>query len=271
MITTKNIIAHALFLLISIYIVNGQNNPIADDYIRIADDFKKNSKPDSAIIYYEKASVEFQALGNIEKFISAYNQIGIILTRQDKYEQAKTYLEKGLSTGLSSLDTNNLVIAMTYISLGVIYNAEENYDLSLICHYKALAIRLLKLGAYDAEVATSYGNIGNVHRNNKEFDKSIEAHLKAMKIREKIFGLTSAEIIESYVGLGNTYREKTDYSTSLVYFESALKNKITQRREGHKDLVKFYKYISDVYYLMGNKLKGDEYKIIYAEIEKKSK
>jgi tetratricopeptide (TPR) repeat protein len=95
--------------------------------------------------------------------------------------------------------------------------------------------------------------------------------MKAMKIREIVFGLTSAEIIESYVGLGNTYREKKEYNTSLEYFERALKNKIIQRGEGHKDLVKFYKYIGDVYYLMENKLKGDEYKVIWEEIEKKSK
>lgn len=253
-------IAYTLFLLGSINNVNGQSSSLADEYILQADDFKKNLKPDSAIIYYEKASVEFQKLGNIEKFINAYNQIGIILTRQDKYEKAKTYLEKALSTGLSSLDTNNLVIATTYISLGVVYNAEENYNQSLIYHNKALSIRLLKLGEYDAQVATSYGNIGNVYRNSGDFDKSIDAHLKAMKIREKLFGEASAEIIDSYVGLGNVYREKKDYTTSLKYFEKALKNKIVQRGEGHKDLAKFYKYISDVYYLMENKEQGDFYK-----------
>ena len=271
MTTLKNITAYALILLASLNNVCGQSNSPADIYILQANDFKKNMKQDSAIVYFEKASVEFQKQGNIEKFIDSYNQIGIILTRQDKYEIAKTYLEKALSTGLSNLDTNNLVIATTYISLGVIYNAEKIYDQSLICNYKALSIRLLKLGENNAEVATSYGNIGNVHRNNKDFDKSIDAHLKAMKIREKVFGLTSPEIIESYVGLGNTYKENKEYNTSLEYFERALKNKIIQSGEGQKDLVRFYKYISDVYYLQENKLKGDEYKIKCEEIEKKLK
>lgn len=270
MTTLKNITASAFFALALMNNSSGQNNSLADTYILQANDFKKNMKQDSALVYFEKASVEFQKHGNIEKFVDVYNQIGIILTRQDKYEKAKAYLDKALSTGLSTLDTNNLVIATTYISLGVIYNAEENYDQSLNCHYKALSIRLLKLEENNAEVATSYGNIGNVHRNNKEFDKSINAHLKAMKIREKVFGLESVGIIESYLGLGNTYREIKDYDASLDYFEKALRNKIIQRGEGHKDLVKFYKYISDVYYLKENKLKGDEYKIKYEEIERKS-
>lgn len=111
--SAKHIIAYTLFLLILMNNLNGQSNSPADEYLRQADDFKKNMKPDSAVISYEKASVEFQKLGNIEKFIYSYNQIGIILTRQDKYEKAKTYLEKALSTGLALLDRNHPAIATT--------------------------------------------------------------------------------------------------------------------------------------------------------------
>lgn len=78
-----------------------------------------------------------------------------------------------------------------------------------------------------------------------------------MKIREKLFGTTSPEITESYVGLGKVYREKKEYKTSLDYFEKALQNKILQRGDGHKDLVKFYTYLSEVYYLMGNNELGE--------------
>ncbi|MGH2666113.1 MAG: tetratricopeptide repeat protein [Flavobacterium sp.] len=266
----QNSIVPFFFLLFSIGNVNGQTSSSGDTYILKADDFKKQLKMDSAVFYYEKAAVAFQRIKEYEKLIDSYNQLGIIVTRQDKYDKAKMYLEKALSAGLSLPDNANLVIATTYISLGVVYNAEENYNESLKYHNKALSIRLLKLGENDATVATSYGNLGNVYRNNKNFDKSIEAHLKAMKIREKLFGLNSVEIIESYVGLGNTYKEEKKYTISLGYFEKALENKIIQRGEGHKDLVKFYKYISDVYFLMENKWKGDEYKIKWEEIEKKS-
>ncbi|TND07174.1 MAG: hypothetical protein FD123_3319 [Bacteroidetes bacterium] len=264
----KNVIVYILLLIASMGSLHGQTSPLADEYIRAADDFKKNMKPDSAMVYYEKASVEFQRLGNVEKFISAYNQIGIILTRRDEYEKAKSYLDKALSTGLASLDSNNLEIATTYISLGVIYNAEEKYTDALAYHNKALSIRLRQLGKNDAQVATSYGNIGNVYLYAKDYNKSIDAHSKAMKIREKVFGEKSAEIIESYRGLGNGYREKGEYKKALKYFEKALENKIIQRGEGHKDLGRFYKNISEVYYLMENKAQGDFYKSKSEEVLK---
>lgn len=73
--TAKNNIASALFLLISISNVYGQNS--ADEYLRLADDFKKNLKPDSAIRYYEKAAAGFRALGNHEKFVYACTQTGL--------------------------------------------------------------------------------------------------------------------------------------------------------------------------------------------------
>ena len=58
------------------------------------------------------------------------------------------------------------------------------------------------------------------------------------------------------------------YKKSLTYFEKALENKVLQRGERHKDLVRYYKQIGEVYYLMGDKLNGDKYQIKADEIEK---
>lgn len=258
-----------VFLLYSIHELHSQHIPLADSYFSKASDFKKEMKQDSALFYYKKAALEFQTLNRTEEFIESYNQIGIILTRQDKYEKAKSYLDQALSLGLSTLDSNNLTVANTYISLGVVYNAEGNYKQALAYHHEALAIRLIKLGEFHADVATSYGNLGNVYRNNEELDKSIAAHAKALAIREKVFGLSSPEIVESYVGLGNSYKQKQEYSTSLTYFEKALKNKISQRGEGHRDLVRFYKYVSEIYLLMGDSIKGAAFREKWKAIENK--
>lgn len=250
-----------LFLFwVTLNVMSAQQGLRADEYIRKADELKKSMKPDSAIMYYVMAATEYESIGKTEQWVDACNQIGIILTRQDKYDEAKQYLEKALTGGLSLPDTNNLLVANSYISLGVVYSAEEDYNRSLDYHFKALDIRLQKLGEYDAQVATSYGNIGNVYRYAGQYDPSIEAHTKAMNIREALFGEESPEIIESYAGLGNAYREKKEYDKALMCFQKALNNKIIQRGEGHKDLAKYYTYISEVYYLMGDTVQGELYK-----------
>lgn len=255
----KNVFLFLLLAIVSIAFAEVQSDSLGAKFIKIAEGYKKNLKTDSAIIYFEKASDEYLSSKNAEGVVNSYTQIGVILTRQDKYENAMSWLNKALGAG-TSLDSNNLFIATTYISMGVVYNAEENYTQSLMYHYKALNIRIQKLGEYDKDVATSYGNIGNVYLNSKNYDKSIEAHLKAMQIREKLFGANSSEVGQSYTGLGNAYREKNDYKNSLMYFEKLLKNKIEEKGPGHKDLIKIYKSISDVYFLMGNKEQGDLFK-----------
>ena len=142
----KTIIVLAFFAILSINTANGQADTVAEDLLKTADEFKNKSQPDNAIVYYEKSAIEFQKNGNTEKAINAYNQIGTLLNRQDKYDQAKSYLEKALAIGLSLDDKNSLAIATTYITLGVTYGAENQFEQSLIYHNKSLSIRLLKLG-----------------------------------------------------------------------------------------------------------------------------
>ncbi len=248
----------SLFLLVSAICLQGQNNTAADAHMLMAEQFKKNAQPDSAVIYYGKAAGEFRQVSNIEGQVNAFNQMGILLTRQDEYDKARINLEKALSIGLLSLDSNHLSLSTTYITLGVLYAAEEKYDQSLKFHNKALSIRLFKLGEYHADVATSYGNIGNVCFRSGQYDESIENHLKALKIREKVFGKTSVEIVQSYTNLGNAYREKEDYKTALEYFDQALQIKIKQLGPDHKDLARFYENVKQVQLLMNAKDPGED-------------
>ncbi len=261
MIPLKKLIVYTGLLLVTAYTANSQTNTIADTYYQTAEVYRKNAKPDSAIFFYEKAAVEFEKNTNFENLVNACNQAATLLTRQDKYERAKTWLEKALATGRFLPDSSSLSIATTYITLGVIANAEENYSQSLWYHNRSLSIRLAKLGENHADVATSYGNIGNVYVNSKDYDNAIDAHLKALKIREKVFGKNGVEVIQSFTNLGNAYKGKKDYGNALDNYEKALQNKILQTGGPvHKELARFYKNVSDIYYLMDNKAQGDLYK-----------
>ena len=128
----------------------------------------------------------------------------------------------------------------------------------------------MKLGKYNAHVATSYGNIGNVYFRKKDYDRAIETHLIAKQIREKVFGKDTVVIVGSYRGLGNAYREKKSYKKSLDFFERVLRSRTVQLGPGHRDLAREYESIGEVYSLMGNKLKAEEYKVKAEEIGKQS-
>jgi tetratricopeptide (TPR) repeat protein/thiol-disulfide isomerase/thioredoxin len=229
-----------------------QTGPNADDYTRMAEEFRKSQEPDSAVLYYGKAAQQYKASGDEENVVHAYTQMGVILTRQDDYDKAQAYLDQAIATGISALDTNSLTLATTYISLGVNYAAKEEFEKSLFCHFKALEIRLRQLGENDTQVATSYGNIGNVYFRMKEYDLAIEAHLKAMRIREALFGTHGTEVVQSYTNLGNAYKGKGDYPLALKYYQAALENKTLQLGIGHKDLARYGQAVVEVLDLMKN-------------------
>ncbi|HMG14429.1 MAG TPA: hypothetical protein VK590_03210, partial [Saprospiraceae bacterium] len=48
-----------LIVILSISSANGQDKNSAESLLKIADDYKNKSLPDSAIIYYEKSAIEF--------------------------------------------------------------------------------------------------------------------------------------------------------------------------------------------------------------------
>jgi len=259
-------LACALFAMVSM--VNAQEGMRAEDHLRLADEFYERAKPDDAIAHYEQAVAAFQAPGDSGKVIHALNQMGVILTRQDQYERARMYLDRALALGLSSPGTDELLVASTYLALGVVYSAQNEFDRSLDVHNKALELRRTRLGEFDANVATSYGNIGNVHFRKREYDLAIEAHSRAMQIRAKVFGTQGPQIVESYRGLGNAYREKKDYVRALEFFQKALDNKLAQLGAGHRDLGRFYRYLSEVHGLAGNATLAEECRIKAEEVER---
>lgn len=258
-----------IWLFLPLDFLSAQKNATAQKYMVRAEDFRRNARPDSAVYYYKKAASIFKEKKKTKKLINAYNQIGTTLAKQDKFEEGRMYLGMAELQGNTLKDTNDLLRAATFLGLGVIYSSVGDFGGALAYHNRALAIRLLKSGKYNADVATSYGNIGNVYLIRKEYDKSIAAHLVALDIRKKLFGEKSPEINQTYFNLGRVYKEKKDYETSLSYFRKLLANKIEQLGPDHKDLVKVYNSLSEVYYLMGNKTLGDENKAKGDEILKK--
>lgn len=237
-----------------------QDSSAAENNSRLAATYQQKMQPDSAIYFYDKASQTYNGAGMVEKEMNMLNQAGILLTRQDKYPPAKVRLLRALDLARGLPDSNNAILATTYISLGVVYNAIDSIERSLYYHFRALQIRQLIFGEQNAQTASSYGNIGNVYLHARNFDKAIEYHLLALKVREHLFGPAGAEVIQSYTNLGNVHREKKEYDAALDHFLKALQIKIAQPSAQPKELSRFYENISEVYYLMNNQEQGDFYK-----------
>lgn len=250
------LLSTCLIVLVS-YTATGQNT--AQDYRLKADSFRKNQQTDSAVFYYRKSGHDYLKSDSIPACVDVWNQAGVILTRMDRYAEAKEILDSALTLGTTLRGEESLALASTYICLGVIYNAEENYDQSLQNHLAALSIRLTYRGDYHADVATSYGNLGNVFFNMHFYHSALFYHSKAREVRDSLFGPESAEIAQSYLGLGNSYRELGQYNSAILNFEKVLMIRMKIKGNHHKDLIPVYEKLSQVYLLDNNSDKARYY------------
>ena len=73
------------FLLLSGNLI-AQNDSMAHQYLAEADEYKNRLNRDSAVICYKKAAYEFEKWSNWNQHVHAFTQVGVILTRQDQYE-----------------------------------------------------------------------------------------------------------------------------------------------------------------------------------------
>lgn len=255
----------ACFIVMVSYTATCQNT--AQVYQLKADNFRKNQQTDSAVFYYRKSGYGYLKSDSIPACIDAWNQAGVILTRVDRYAEAREILDSALTMGMTLKGEESLALASTYICLGVIYNAEGNYDQSLQNHLAALSIRLTYHGDYHADVATSYGNLGNVFFNMKFYHSALFYHSKAREVRDSLFGSESAEIAQSFLGLGNAYREMGQYNSAILNFEKVLMIRMKIKGNNHKDLIPVYEKLSQVYILANDTEQAKYYQNLADDIK----
>ncbi|MEO6168180.1 MAG: tetratricopeptide repeat protein [Chitinophagales bacterium] len=237
----------------------GQAIPTAEDYLAKAESFKNADAIDSTIYYYGKTAALYKQQQESDLYVNTLNEWGKWLTRKDELEQAAAVLEEAMLYSKQHAGVKPLTNATSFLLMGVVENVKGNYTKSIALHQQALDIRFKELGKNNSDVASSYGNMGNVFFNSGDFDKATTYHTTALEIRQELYGAGAPELAQSYNNLGNAYREKKQYNTALENFQKAAHIR-EQPPVNNKDLSKYYKSISEVYFLMGDQEKGEHFK-----------
>jgi CHAT domain-containing protein len=204
-----------------------RENPAADSspagrYFAQAENFFKEAKYDSAIVYLEKARAGYEAAGNWEGVVHADNKIGENQAEMGAYEQALELLNKTLALGRSKFGEQHRLVAATYHHLGYTNWRQGKLDEALAHHKKALALRLAVLGERHAEVAQSYHFLGEVYQTQGDLERAIAFHELGLSIRKATLGERDAAVAESYNTMAGDHWFKGDYDKALDYCHKAL-------------------------------------------------
>tara|TARA_B110000438_G_scaffold85378_1_gene84856 strand:+ start:1677 stop:3221 length:1545 start_codon:yes stop_codon:yes gene_type:complete len=128
-----------------------------------------------------------------------YNTLGLILTAQNRVDEAIKIYEKGAKIKPS--------FAMIYNNLGTIYKAQNNYSKAENLYKKSILI--------DNNIAEPYNNLGNLHITLNNFKDAIKYYKNAIKVNKKFF--------ISFYNLGTTFMSIGDNKNAKKYLQECLK------------------------------------------------
>ena len=219
---------------------------LANKYFEKASIFKDSEQYDSAIVYYEKASVLYEKNEMWRKYLISETKHGHCLTKLWQLDQTIATIKPAIDNFLLYNDENDTIVADVYNILGFQYYYKKNLDSALLYWKKTLKIRIEILGENHIKVADSYNNIGVIYEN-IDYNLALEYHFKAMKVRKKILGDKHFSVADSYLNIGTAYSANEKDSLALVFYFKALKLYKEIFGDNHSNVASCYFNIGLIY------------------------
>ena len=166
------------------------------------------------------------------KIVFLYNLYGLILSSQNKIDEAIRYYEKGLL-----LDPN---FAMLYNNLGLLHEIKKNLTKAESCYVKSMNL--------DSSIVEPHNNLGKLYNSQSKYEKAIKSYKKAIEINPKI-SYPHYNLAQVYITLGKFKEAKklliltTKINPNFFHAHKAL-NRIhiykNENDEHLKELIKIY-------------------------------
>ena len=156
----------------------------------------RNSNPETAIQFGNKAIDWAKKTGDMEQLVKGYSYIGVCHRNLGNYSDALEYYELGVENA-RKYDVKDQE-AYGYVNLGNLYIYQENFDEAEAQLHKAKALGELLNDS--AIIAYAYLNLGRTRLGNKDYDKSEEFFYKALNIRTECKRLSSqCNVVRKYL------------------------------------------------------------------------
>jgi tetratricopeptide (TPR) repeat protein len=170
---------------------------------------KQQCRFDEALVYYEETLIIQQKLGNKKGEARAYNNIGRIYELLEEYTEAMLYYRKALVIYEKLPITKST--AITLQNKGNIYRALNDNDSALICYNQAL--KIYQTTGKELLSAYAYNSIASV---TSDKDVAISYLNKSIEIQKSLNA--EADLGNSYVELAEIYFANKQYSQAIPFW-----------------------------------------------------
>lgn len=285
-----SLLIFSAFFLISSNLIYSQKTSVLKDttlaatYFDKAEVLRKTGKPDSSLLFYNKAANIYYSLLplkthknrlspfdslTIHNYLKTQNTIGDVLFRTDRFDTALIVLQKAIDFASDQIGHENLSTAVSYLLFGNIHFRKGDYSNALKYYFKSLEIRKKFSDDHSIETAKLLNNIGIVYKNLDEFDKAMEYYLKSLDLRKSLLGENHPDIASSYNNIAIICVYKGLYDKALDHHFKCLNIRKQHLGELHLDVAASYSNIGMVYTYKSEYDKALQYFFKCLEIEKK--
>ena len=176
--------------------------------------FDNKGEFEKALENFSRSRELFQKAHNPSGVAKCYNDIGIILYEQSRYDSAL----KCLFVSQRMKDSLGENVAAVYNNLALVYHDLGEFDNSLEYLYKTLSI---DERAQDKQgMADSYLNIGTVHSENGENEKALGTLNQALALQHETGDKQG--MVSTYRELGKLFNKDQRTDSALSYYKKAL-------------------------------------------------
>ncbi len=204
-----------------------------------------------------------------EGMISAYNNIGLVYTELDQFDEALDAFQKCVDIFINSNgEVDPIDIEMTYNNIGTIYLNLNNYKIALEYYEKSYEVLKNTYKQNDPRMFRPLKNIGLAYMRLQSFTMSANYYKLALDVAKN--GLPESKVADMYnnIALNDYYRG--DYESATDNFKMSLA--IFQKQKGALNLRQLignlYNNIGLIHIEKGNYSEAIEYSLNSLRIKK---
>lgn len=210
----------------------------------------KRSYAEAANLYAQSLEI-FEKANHIKGIEEVLNNLGIVMIRLNKFDNAINYGKQSLIYTQQRGD--EFSAAKTMHNIAYIYEKKNDYETALEYYVKALQIK--RQFDDSSTVASTLNNIGNIYVASYEYDIAIKHYEQSLIISRYLHDSTAIAL--RYYNLGRVHNKKHDFEKSMEYFQAALA--IYIKTNDQPNIARIYNSLGSLFSIWRKNKKAIEY------------
>ncbi len=154
---------------------------------------------------------------------NSWNNLGVVLDKQGKYEDAEAVLNRSLDLRLSRADVDPDELASTYHNLGMVARHRGNYDKALELYAKALEIKREHDGEHSEEFQSSLLGYAQSLASSGAREQAIPLMQQNLRLCRELYGEKSVTYGLGHNELGSILHDLGRFREAAAHYKEAMR------------------------------------------------